>query len=303
MKQQERMDAHTGPEVVFLKRRYEKLLGKAALNPSFLNTTLTNRLHAANPGDMLLIPNQLQSLQSSDDPIKATFEADEALRQTRERSVHGIQFGRLMLEGDDHIPVQEYVAYKPESVEQAVREAVSSRFINTKNVTGHTYEPLGFLKKSDGDTILITRFAGHTETFDNVLWRDQSEVTDEQVEDALSKAAISLAYLHAGGITHGDAQPKNIAWNTQSDEPWYVDLETVRRHMKYGDRKCFEDEAKYDLLTFMLFQPRMPSTDMFDLVAEKYIMSYESISNDSSPVKRDAIMSIAKKRLKKLPIL
>ena len=296
---------YSSNEVFVLRQRYVKCLAKAAQNQSFGNTTISNKLHAANPGDMLFIPDQLQSLISSDTSFKATFEPDESLRQTREQSVgHAVQFGRLALESDNHIPVQEYVAYKSElSVEQAVREAAVSRFINTENVVGRTYEPLGFYKQSDSDVALITRFAGQTEAFDNVLWKNSSEVTDEQIEDALSKAAISLAYLHAGGITHGDAQPKNIAWDTQSNNPWYVDLETARRHIKDIDRELFMVEATDDLQTFMLYQPLMRSKDMFELVAEIYIKSYESQSNDNSPVNKDMISGIAEMSLKRLPIV
>ena len=290
-------------EVLLLKQRYVNCLVKAALKSSFIDRTLTNRLHAAKPGEMLFIPDQLQSITFTDTSFEATFEPDESLRFTREQSVaHAVQFGRLALHGDDHIPIQEYVAYKSESVEQAVREAAVSRFINTENVLGRTYEPLGFLKQSDGNVALITRFAGQTETFDNVLWKYSTEVTDEQVEDALSKAAVSLAYLHAGGITHGDAQPKNIAWDTQSDKPWYVDLETARRHFE-NKNEDYRSEARDDLQTFMLFQSRKPSINMFELVAEKYINSYESESVNSSPVDKDTIMHIATKPLRPLPIM
>jgi tRNA A-37 threonylcarbamoyl transferase component Bud32 len=305
MNQPESLSSNISPNEVFiLKQRYVNCLVKAALKSSFIDTTLTNRLHAAKPGHMLFIPDQLQSLVSNNTSIEATLEPDETLCLTREQSIHSVIFGRLALKGDDHVPVHEYVAYKPElSVEQAVREAAASRFINTENVAGCTYEPLGFNKQPDSKVALITRFAGRTVSFDNVLWKDSSEVTDEQIEDALIKAAISLAYLHASGITHGDAQPKNIAWDTQSNNPWYVDLETARRHMKDGDRKLFHAEAEYDLQTFMLYQSCMPSVDMFELVAEKYIKSYESQSNDSLPVKKDTIMQIASKQLKPLPIV
>lgn len=307
MNQPESLSSNISPNEVFiLKQRYVRCLAKAALvNSFFLDRTFTNRLHAANSGDMLLIPDQLQSLISNDTSFKVIFEPDESLRRTREQSVaHAVQFGRLSLESDDNIPVQEYVACKSElSVEQAVREAAVSRYINTENVVGRTYEPIGFYKQSDGDVALITRFAGQTETFDNVLWKDSSEVTDEQVNDALSKAAVSLAYLHASDITHGDAQPKNIAWDTQTNNPWYVDLETARHHIKETDRKLFKAAAEDDLHTFMLYQSCMPSVDMFELVAEKYIKSYRSQSNDSLPVKKDTIMQIASKQLKPLPIV
>jgi len=291
-------------KVSFLKPRYIKGLANAASHSSFLNSTLVNRLHVAESGDLLLIPDQLQSLEA-EESIEVTFEPIKKLRWTREQSAgHGVQFGRLAIKSNNCIPAQEYVAYKPDlSVEQAVREAAASRFVNTENVVGSAYDPLGFLKQLDGGVVLITRFAGQTETFDNVLWKNPSEVTDGQVVDALSKAAKSLAYLHAAGMTHGDAQPKNIAWDTQSDQPWHVDLETARRYTEYGDRTYYKGEVIDDLQTFMLYQPCKRSMDMFDMVAEKYIQSYESQSNNYSPVNKDAIMGITSMKLKVLPIV
>lgn len=293
------------PETVYiLKSRYTSALAKAALDPNFLNTTLTNRLHSAKQGEMLLLPDQLQSLRACDGVIEATFEPVEALNITREQSIHSVQFGRLTLEVGSEIPTQEYVAIKPESsVEKAVREAAAFGLVNTEKVVGKAYEPLGFIKQPDGDMALITRYAGQTESFDNVLWRNALEVSDEQIEDALSKAAISLSYLHLAGITHGDAQPKNIAWDSQTDSPWHIDLEESSLHMKERYKVCFEKEAINDLQTFMLFQPYMRSLDMFELVAEKYINNYNSHSNDKSPIKKDMIMGFSKNDLRPLPIV
>lgn len=235
--------------------------------------------------------------------LEDTDEDDLLLGAGRSQSVRGVRFGQLLMQSPDMVPVQEYVAIKPTRIERAIREAAAATLVNTTtNENGiRTYQPLGFLRTREG-AALVTRFAPRTISFDNVLWADDSEVTDSQVVDALAKSAMSLATLHSVfQMSHGDAQPKNMAWNHVLDKPWIVDLEDAKRHIREGVWD-FEEQAEADLATLMLYQPKMRGEDLFELVADKYISYYMQLSGNERPlVKKDYIMQLRNKHLQPLP--
>jgi hypothetical protein len=296
------------PSVKMLDRRYVRALSNAAQNPTFHNSTITQRLHAAREGELLLIDEEFEGLDVGTDlSVYFTTEHDsqKVLGATRQESSKGVRFGQLLFEGVRNAFAQEYVAAKATSVEAAVSEAAAARFVNQRTAeTGmQTYSPIGFLKTAPQRVQLLTRYVGNTLTFDNVLWNESGGVTENQVADALSKSAVSLATLHAGyRLSHGDAQPKNMAWDHVSNGPWAVDLEDATRHIKGADWD-FENSVKMDLFELMLVQPKKRSEDMFELVAQKYIDHYRGISSNLSPipVSKDEIMRMRNEKLRRLP--
>lgn len=163
--------------VKMLGRRYVRALSNAAQNPTFHNSTITQRLHAAGDGELLLIDEELEGLDVGTDlSVYFTTEHDsqKVLGVTRQESSKGVRFGQLLFAGVRNAFAQEYVAAKATSVEAAVSEAAAARFVNQRTAeTGmQTYSPIGFLKTAPQRVQLLTRYVGNTLTFDNVLWNE-----------------------------------------------------------------------------------------------------------------------------------
>lgn len=293
--------------VSFLKPRYVRALGRAAETPDMLNSTIVKRLYAAREGELLLLPQSMEGLDGEDNiSAELTLEKNDTgdiatLGATRRESCRGVRFGQMLFSGSVTGLAQEYVAVKPTRIERAVREAAAAAMINDSDNVA-TYQPLGFIKTSEQNVGLFTRYKPNTLTLDNVLWAESDAVTDEQISDALAKSALSLATIHGlFRLTHGDAQPKNMAWDYENDQPWVVDLEDSTRHIL--DRSWdFSDDAEVDIATLLLFQPVRRSRDMHELVANVYIDKYKEITNDERPVvDKDAILRMYHRTLQPLP--
>lgn len=295
--------------VRILGSRYLNAIANATNRPQLLHSTVTQRLHSAPDGQLLLLGNQFEGVRKiDDDAVDLTVEYDKMdgiLSNTRHESSRGVVFGQLLIDDADIAPMQEYVAIKPHKIERAAREAIASNLINSmSNITGmQTYEPLGFLKTKKGNASLITRYIPSTLTFDNVLWSERETITEQQIADALGKSAMLLATMHAAmAMTHGDAQPKNMAWNHKTDQPWAVDLEDTRRHIR-DSAWDFGDVAYADLATLLLYQPDHRSQDVYSYVADQYIDRYKVISGAGAkpPISKKQIVDISNNELQPLP--
>lgn len=88
-----------------------------------------------------------------------------------------------------------------------------------------TYFPLALAKNGD-TTYLLTEFRPEVESMDNVDWtiNPSDEKSYKEVEANLHFIAGSMADMHAVGIMHGDAHPKNYA-RSDTGKAVIIDLE------------------------------------------------------------------------------
>lgn len=291
--------------VRMVSARSLKSLKKGANKPDFTDSYVTQRLHKLSPGDLYLFPDEYTDI-NEDNLTSAKIFVEEGpmgesmLGVSRSQSIRNVRFGRLALYSLDNTPVHGHVAIKPaRSIECAVREASASMMINDSDLDIETYTPVGFLRTAEQSVSLLTRYVGKTYSFDNVLWRNPEIQYEDEVVDALAKSAISLATFHGGlGMTHGDFQPKNTAWDPKHDKPWAIDLEEAVKHIE-REALSFSDRALEDVAALMLTQPMQRSKDMYAMVADKYVDEYRQVSDGQMPpISRDSIVQLANQPLR-----
>ena len=137
----------------------------------------------------------------------------------------GVKFGQLHITGDDNVPTSELVAAKYIHKLTAPREFHAARAINSRFGDDVAFTPIGFVRSSSDKVGYLSRFEQSVTTLDNILWDESS--TPNQREWAMGFAGLWLASLHNHGILHGDAQAKNIAYDSAS-RLRYVDLEGAK---------------------------------------------------------------------------
>jgi hypothetical protein len=149
----------------------------------------------------------------------------------RQDSVHGVFFGELELTVDNGDTVNVPVAAKPywRFLAGAVHEYAALEYCR-QNPELSTFEPLGFWVTEGGEPVLLTKFEEAVTSLDNVDWRKNGMDPLHDHFDlftALQKSAQILARLHINGLSHRDAQIKNMAVDTEQNAVRLVDLTTL----------------------------------------------------------------------------
>lgn len=193
----------------------------------FSDSTLAGRLGVIGLDTLVLAPAEISGINISDlsDEAAVRFVAIPQLAAGRENSANFVEFGQLHISDDLRNPISELVAVKPLPRARAVREFKAAQAINSRFGDRVSFRQIGFMK----DTNLnrdhidhITRYEHDVVSLDNVLWDKQS--TSAQREHAMGLAGLWLASLHNHGVAHGDAQAKNIAFDS-SGKPRFIDLD------------------------------------------------------------------------------
>jgi hypothetical protein len=196
----------------------------------FANPALVGRLRELEPTSYLLLGEEFA--QIAPEVTSAHFNEIDELGLTREESVNQVYFGQLVLNGFEGEKATELVAVKPfRHSKDAAHEAGAMHTVNgldPRRGAPLSYEPLGFYKMGDGRTALLTRYDHPVRTQDTVFWHPDREPTTTEIARGLNHGAFALASLHHYGLTHGDAQVKNIAYDNRGVR--YVDLTALASH-------------------------------------------------------------------------
>lgn len=190
---------------------------------------LRSELLAMEHGSFLLDAASFSDL--SDKSAVGRVIEDEDFEKGRHKNSHGLEFGQLVLSSFWDLERQEFVAIKPlETPKAAIHEFAVNHYVNgfgdprRKQPLG--YKPLGFYRfEKGGDFALVTEYDESVTSYDNTFWDPENRPTEPQVQKALARCAMGLARLHGFGLTHGDAQVKNMAVDNNGVR--FIDLETA----------------------------------------------------------------------------
>lgn len=168
--------------------------------------------------------------------VRGSFVDREDFARGREDGVHGTRFGQMILNGAGLHESPALVAIKPfgDDIEAKpsdllAREWSMNNLLNTLSDDQLAYLPIGIWKNVYGINHLIALYEHDVISLDNVFWADRDinpeALRKEVIEDAFKTGLVSLGYLHGAGISHGDAEAKNLARDRRSVR--FIDLETA----------------------------------------------------------------------------
>lgn len=191
---------------------------------------LTERVKAIDPGDFLLVRRAFRDLEQ--DGVIGQFIEGAELEYGREEHAHDVRFGQLNLSSPFDRQRTELVAMKGfHRPKDAAHEFGVMQYLNRyarPSVTKvSALDTLGFYRMPDtGETALITAYDESVISYDNLFWNPEQPPTEEELHKALSRCAFALGTLHHRGLTHGDAQVKNLAVDNKGVR--FIDLESAQ---------------------------------------------------------------------------
>ncbi len=174
------------------------------------------------------------------------FEPDPARLQGATDSHHGVIFGKLHTYDDD-LPI----AVKPfdDGRAAAIREHTAHEFMRSKGF--ESFRTLGIIA-CNNRVFLLTEDEPSLKTFDNLRWSpialQTGDMGSEQLE-LITQTAQQLGRMHALGITHGDAQPRNVALSERG-RVGFIDFESLLYDPRRINSEMMTRKMLDDLLSF-----------------------------------------------------
>lgn len=167
---------------------------------------------------------------------RVTLVAQDDFMHGREDGVHGGRAGQMILNGSGLHESPTLIHLKPfaDDIDQKpadllAREMSMDNYLNSLTDEQLAFIPLGVWKNAQGINHLLTLYEHDVISYDNVFWADKDvnpeALRQEAVEDAYKMSLLGLGYLHGLGISHGDAEAKNLARDRKSIR--FIDLETA----------------------------------------------------------------------------
>lgn len=283
----------------------QKIEAVSCLNPRYLrersgdfhDSKLAAKLTSLKDSSLVLYPDAFHEIIDECGDITAELIEKQEFAHSRRESRTEVRFGQLLFSSPSHGEAAELVSVKYTTPRLAAKESAASRAIN-RNSYLSPFSPaafltLGFLKRGD-QVGYITRYKHNVITLDNVLWNDEEPLTEERVVKALGKAARWMADLHSQGITHGDAQSKNIAI-TASSQPHYPDLEDAHLHSTQAELKQYSLD---DIETFLRFQPQQINPLLVDRYFSEIYLS-RRIRNQAG-IQKEELDAIARQGVERI---
>ena len=260
-------------DVSELRSRYARV-GEACLKKGFRDSRLSGKIHSVPNGQLLLLPQYNNGRHWGDASLREVAD----LLTGRYESINEVKFGQLLLYGSGNLPHQELVAVKQLPVERSVRGWQAGSYILSQG--SRSFEPIGVVK-TENEAATLTRFESGVISLDNVLWHPETSSPD-QIDKALSLAGQSLGELHGRlGMTHGDAQSKNIAYDSVTGEPIHIDLDGADSH--YSDSVHLWSRMNNDIETFAAYQPIKIGRAAVDAFIDSYIEYADSGESSLTP--------------------
>ncbi len=256
--------------VSFLGARYLR-----ERNGDFSDTTLSAKLGSVAANHLLLLPPSISAVDIDTASISSiALTAVPNLDSGRRNHSNMVAFGQLHIDSSEHPSAIELVATKYLHRLRVPSEMHASLAINNRFGEQLAFTPIGFVKGDDTSVGYgyLTRYEHSVTTLDNILWHPEPQ---ERRLNAMSRAGLWMSALHNHGIIHGDAQAKNIAFDS-SNKPRYIDLETAT-DINHG---FFDKETKRLLDIADLYNPKyMPKTSQEE--DEAFIDSYLEHQSDT----------------------
>lgn len=161
--------------------------------------------------------------------LQATFIEREDFRYEREESRHQVLFGQLILNGPGIHELPDFIAVKPfDDRRELYNEWAANSYLNSVFDEQRAFLPLGVMKDKHGDMSMLTLYENGVKTADTVFWADKEAQPEALRAAVIENTAVacmySLGLLHGARLIHGDAQAKNLAWDSR--QPRFVDLES-----------------------------------------------------------------------------
>lgn len=181
----------------------------------FCHSRLVDKLMRLSSKVFYVIGEQFKGVDISDEALSVNGFAIPKLAVGREESRRKVAFGQMLLTSKNQGARAEMVAVKPMGARDVAREYhAATRVASLLSYYDRpiTYTTLGFYRdEGEGRVNLVTRYEHRVHSADQVLWDRSAMPSGEMVKDVLGKASETLSALHGVGVSHGDAQPKNIA--------------------------------------------------------------------------------------------
>lgn len=151
-----------------------------------------------------------------DNKTHASFIEKQDFSQGRDESAHQVRFGQLLLNGRDLHEVPELVAVKPFEDRAALyREWAAHEYLNSLTDRQIGYINLGVHNDHKGVESIVSQYDHGVVTFDSSFWAGEDDPESATRPAVLQRHAMlgarALGFLHGVGMTHGDAQVKNLA--------------------------------------------------------------------------------------------
>jgi hypothetical protein len=183
-------------------------------------------------------PQEIEDLQVVFDP---------KILQGRGESGHDVQAFQCAIktpEGETSIPVVIKGYSRPVKAQQ---EFNNLRKVLEKGIP--TTVPLALIIGKNSAYVVI-QLDPDLRAADTIAWDVLGEKKNEELSVFFQKYASAVAQLHANGIFHGDAQPRNVNYSRNTSDLSIFDWETARIFMhnnNYKDPDFFISNASDDL--------------------------------------------------------
>ncbi len=196
-----------------------------------VDQNLKSQLRDVEPGGFLLDEDKFSEMEAESSLVTASVHEFEGFEYGRHKNSHGLIFGQMILQSMFDRQKQSFVAVKPfDTPKDALHEFAVMNYVNGFGRYGRAilaFDTLGFHRFADtGQFGLITAYDETVTSYDNIFWDTDYEPSDQEIDKALSRCAMSLARLHVFGLSHGDAQVKNMASDNVGIR--FIDLESAR---------------------------------------------------------------------------
>jgi hypothetical protein len=197
----------------------------------FRDSRLSSKLASMSIDELILLPEEtsdicLEGTEANDVQHFVHLTEIPELRAGRQASHNNVRFGQLHITGNQTHPLSELVAVKYLPRPLVSRELGAAIAINNRLGRTASFQPIDFTKQPNTQQIgYITKYEHGVNTLDNVLWNKNTNHALR--EEAMGFAGLWLANLHNHSFIHGDAQAKNIAYDS-SQNTRYIDLESAK---------------------------------------------------------------------------
>lgn len=223
--------------------RSEKLGSVAAVDSPNLEPTLVHNedvlkiINQLDLGSTALLKAEFKIGDKNNHPsfgTRASFTERPDLSKGRDEGRHGARFGQMIINGSGLHERPTLVSIKPfdyssaeNPADQLSNEWLMNDFLNSIGEDQQAFIPLGVWKNVEGISHLITLYEHDVISYDNVFWVDRNANSEalrpESIEHAFKDCLTGLGYLHGVGVTHGDAEAKNLAAGRRGVR--FIDLE------------------------------------------------------------------------------
>lgn len=180
-----------------------------------------------------LLSEHHYNLPNTKKPATGVYTEHETFGHGRGESQHQITFGQFIVHDQNRANRPELVAVKPfdePMPDELFQEVAALNHLNSIGDIQNTYLPLGVWRNAEGILQTITLYEHGVISADHTFWADKSvypeELRPERVRTSFQDCMWGVGYLHGAGISHGDAQVKNLAHDSKGVR--FIDPESMR---------------------------------------------------------------------------